>query len=55
MLDEVIEAHPKIRYIHIGCDEVFHMGLCKKCKEEMTNQHWENDDLFLNHVARLAK
>lgn len=55
MLDEIIKAHPKIRYIHLGCDEVYHKGLCKKCQEKMSIHHWQSDDLFLNHVARLAK
>ena len=30
--DEAIEATPGSKYIHIGSDETFELGLCKECK-----------------------
>lgn len=35
-------------YIHIGCDEVYHIGECSKCRDKVVL------DLFLNHVSRVA-
>ncbi|XP_014250389.1 hexosaminidase D-like isoform X2 [Cimex lectularius] len=48
LIDQVMELHPHSKYLHIGCDEVFQMGECSRCR----NQQREN--LFLNHVARVA-
>lgn len=54
MLTQVIEIHsppdkdalswPNLTHIHIGCDEVFNMRQCSKCKSK--SKH----DLFLSHV-----
>lgn len=55
MLDEVITLHPDIRYIHIGCDEVYQLGVCKKCASRMLRNRWGSNDLFLAHVSRIAK
>ena len=30
-IDQVMQLHPNVRYLHIGCDEVFHMGECESC------------------------
>ena len=40
--------HPTSKWLHIGCDEVFHLGYCDKCRYK------EHDTLFLSHVARVA-
>lgn len=39
---------PNFTHLHIGCDEVFRMGECPKCKSK------RNDDLFLSHVRKVA-
>lgn len=49
MVDQVMALHPKVRYLHIGCDEVFQMGQCELCRLEL----YEN--LFLRHVKRIAQ
>ena len=41
--------HEGISYLHIGCDEVFHMAECSVCS--MKNR----DELFLGHVRYVAK
>lgn len=28
MIDQVVKAHPKSTYIHVGADEVYHLGEC---------------------------
>ncbi|XP_075231653.1 hexosaminidase D-like [Lycorma delicatula] len=49
MLDQVINMMPSIRYIHIGADEVWHMGYCEKCNPI------PKEKLFLNHVLAVLK
>lgn len=44
-----MELHPAVRYLHIGCDEVFQMGECPRCRNTL------RENLFLGHVARVAK
>lgn len=44
-----MELTPDVKYLHIGCDEVFQMGECSKCSLI------PRDILFLSHVARVAK
>lgn len=43
-----MELTPHVKYLHIGCDEVFQMGECAKCSLV------PRDNLFLGHVARVA-
>ncbi|MBQ8321774.1 MAG: family 20 glycosylhydrolase [Clostridia bacterium] len=33
LLDEIIEMAKPERYVHMGHDEVYHLGLCEKCKK----------------------
>ena len=35
MIDQILRAHPNSKYLHIGCDEVFQLGVCSKCREKM--------------------
>ncbi|OTF75726.1 hexosaminidase D-like protein [Euroglyphus maynei] len=48
MIDQILIAHPDSRWLHIGCDEVYQIGICDLCK------HKERDELFLNHVKKIA-
>jgi hypothetical protein len=45
---QVMELHQGARFLHIGCDEVFQMGECRRCRSQM------RETLFLSHVARVA-
>lgn len=40
--------HPGVKYLHIGCDEVFQIGECDVCRLEM------HETLFLKHVKTVA-
>lgn len=40
--------HPNADYLHIGCDEVFQMGECDKCRLEL------HETLFLKHIHNVA-
>ena len=49
MLNQVMALHPTSKYIHIGCDEVFHLGACSKCS------HVDTKALFAEHVASVSR
>lgn len=49
LIDQIMHLHPNSRYLHIGCDEVFHMGECELCRSVA------RENLFLQHVATVAK
>ena len=47
VMDEIIEVTKPDRYVHIGHDEVYYMGLCNKCKGT------PHDVLFARDVNRI--
>lgn len=47
IIDEIVEVAKPQRYVHIGHDEVYHLGLCKRCREV------SHDVLYARHVNRL--
>lgn len=49
LLDQVLSLHKDSSYVHIGCDEVFHLGECEHCQQQT------RADVFVNHVAKVAK
>lgn len=55
MIDQVLRAHPKAKAIHIGCDEVFHVGSCNRCYDRMLKHGWSKVRLFLDHIVTVAK
>ena len=50
IVDQVMAVHPKASYLHIGCDEVYHLGECQPCAANMTGRN----EIFLNHVSNVA-
>jgi len=38
-----------LNYAHIGCDEVYHLGECSRCRNH------DSKDLFISHVTKIAK
>ncbi|XP_014216975.1 hexosaminidase D-like [Copidosoma floridanum] len=54
VVDQVVAMHPKIRYLHIGSDEVYQLGECNRCLETMAKKQWSRRQLFLNHVRTVA-
>ncbi|UYV75844.1 hex-4 [Cordylochernes scorpioides] len=55
IIDQVVLHHPNISHIHIGCDEVEHIGVCEQCQDILNKNNWKPSDIFLNHVLKLAK
>lgn len=49
MVEQIMQIHRDINYLHIGCDEVFHLGECSRCRKKA------RDDLFLAHVSQVAR
>lgn len=43
-----MSLHEGSKFLHIGCDEVFHMAECEVCSRK------PKDGLFLSHVHRVA-
>ena len=41
--------HPHSKFIHIGCDEVYHLGACNEC-QGLPRAH-----IFVGHVSRVAR
>ncbi|MBE2202978.1 MAG: family 20 glycosylhydrolase [Chthoniobacterales bacterium] len=61
-LNEVAHLHPDARYIHIGMDEVYHMGQCPVCRKRAECSPQGTNQILLEHarfvcetVARLGK
>lgn len=40
---------PSFTHLHVGCDEVYRMGECQRCKSK------DRNDLFISHVQTVAK
>lgn len=54
MTTQIINFHTAIsplKYIHIGCDEVFHLNQCHQCKKRIL----PNKDLFVQHIKSVAE
>ncbi|XP_026469138.1 hexosaminidase D-like [Ctenocephalides felis] len=54
MLDQIISFHQNLQYIHIGCDEVWHLGLCQDCSNASEDNPHKKYYLFLNHLVAVA-
>lgn len=47
-IDEVVQIHPDIRYLHLGGDETFYLGSCPKCNKI------PKMELYLSHISELC-
>jgi|GEM_PF-92521 len=50
LLEEMIDAHPDSRYIHLGCDEVYSLCECERCKIEFEGVRERAFIAFLNRL-----
>lgn len=55
MVNQVIESHQDLKYMHIGADEVWYIGQCTRCKEKMETDGWGKENFFVDHISRLVK
>ncbi|XP_066601396.1 hexosaminidase D-like [Prorops nasuta] len=55
LIRQIISFHPDIQCLHIGADEVWHLGLCSVCtKRAAANKHGKAA-LYLEHVLAIAQ
>ncbi len=53
IIDETIEVIKPQRYVHIGHDEVYHLGLCEKCRGIPHHELFVRDVMRLyNHIKK---
>ncbi|KAK9737251.1 Glycosyl hydrolase family 20, catalytic domain [Popillia japonica] len=48
IVNQIMAVHKNIKYLHIGCDEVYQMGECEICRLEL------HETLFLRYVRNIA-
>jgi len=48
LLEEMIEAHPGIKYIHLGGDEARSLGKCPACREKV--EKYGISRLYIDHI-----
>lgn len=54
-IDEVIELHPRSRYLHIGADEAWHLASCPKCQAKAAGSPNGRLGVYVDHIARLCE
>lgn len=57
MISQVVSFHKefRIRRLHIGCDEVYHLAECEICSEAAAKSPYGNWTVFLKHVKAIAE
>ncbi|XP_056647510.1 hexosaminidase D-like isoform X2 [Diorhabda sublineata] len=55
MIDQMLAFHTDSEYIHIGADEVWHLGQCEKCTAKMEILKYKQHSLWLDHVVAVAQ
>lgn len=53
MIEQLIGAHPESEYLHIGADEVYHVGMCQRCVERIELHSLTPTNFFLDYLQRL--
>ncbi|XP_077864882.1 hexosaminidase D-like [Saccoglossus kowalevskii] len=54
MITQMMSLHRRIKYLHIGCDEVFQLANCQLCKHKLRTEYRDSQTLFLAHVKNVA-
>ena len=54
MANQVLALHKNASWIHIGCDEVYHLGLSSQSVNTMQKENIGKDELFFRHVKAVA-
>ncbi|XP_045485031.1 hexosaminidase D isoform X2 [Pieris rapae] len=50
MIDNILNAQPEAKYIHIGADEVWHTAVCHSCQQKAATHKYKVASLFLDHI-----
>lgn len=54
MIDQVMALHPVVQSFHIGADEVYHLGVCERCKKKMLLENLTTIQLFFAHIRAVC-
>lgn len=54
-IEEVARLHPTSPFIHVGLDEVYHMGDCAACQKRSAQSSEGNRFVLLSHAAFICK
>lgn len=54
LLTQVVSQHLNDKYIHIGADEVWHIGKCPRCQVEMASKAMTTDDIFQAWIIKVV-
>ncbi|KAJ8927280.1 hypothetical protein NQ314_020283 [Rhamnusium bicolor] len=55
LVKQIVAFHPNIQYLHIGGDEIWHMGLCSACQRRVQINKYGRAGLYLDHVTEVAQ
>lgn len=55
LIRQIVSFHPDIQYLHIGCDEVWHLGLCLVCSKRAAASKYGKYSLYLEHILTIAQ
>ncbi|XP_023412523.1 hexosaminidase D isoform X2 [Loxodonta africana] len=54
MVDQIMELHRGVRWLHIGCDEVYYLGEGESSRQWLQQEHNSKARLCLSHVRAVA-
>ncbi|KAL0841578.1 hypothetical protein ABMA28_015237 [Loxostege sticticalis] len=54
MLEQALKAQPDAEYIHIGADEVWHLGVCPDCQTKTGGNEHKTAALYLDHIQDIC-
>ena len=55
MIDQILSVHPEnVEYLHIGCDEVYHINVNPACSSGSLSHLKTTEDFFIYHVTKLV-
>lgn len=55
LIRQIVTFHPDIQYLHIGADEVWHLGLCSVCSKRASASKYGKSSLVLEHILATAQ
>ncbi|XP_076680554.1 hexosaminidase D isoform X2 [Andrena cerasifolii] len=55
LIRQIVNFHPDIQYLHIGADEVWHLGLCLVCTKRAASSKYGKAALYLEHISAVAQ
>lgn len=55
LIRQIVSFHPDIQYLHIGSDEVWHLGLCSVCTKRAAASKYGKFSLYLEHILAIAQ